>query len=476
MSTDDADAVVVGSGPNGLAAAIELARAGLSVLVCEAHERPGGGMRTAALTEPGFRHDVCSAAHPLAVASPFLRSLDLASLGVELLHPPAPLAHPLDGGRAAVLERSVAATGDTLGADADRWARLVGPVADGFDALLADVLGPLRPPRDPLRLARFGLPALLPATWLARAAFSGEAAPALFAGAASHAQLSLRAPATSSFGLILAAAGHAVGWPVVRGGSERLAEAMVRRAQGLGVRVETGRRVARLEDLPSAPLVLWDTTPAQFLEAAGDRVGAARQLRRFRRGPGAFKVDWALDGPVPWAAEGCARAGTVHVGGPIEEVAAAEEAVARGRHPERPFVLVVQPSVVDETRAPAGKHAVWGYCHVPNGSKVDMTSRIEAQIERFAPGFRDRVLARSVLPPSALEAYNPNYLGGDINGGAQDLGQLFTRPRVAWDPYRLPLPGHFLCSSSTPPGGGVHGMCGAWAARSALRRWSREHP
>ncbi len=471
VSEGHPDAVVVGSGPNGLAAAIELARAGLAVLVCEAHERPGGGMRTDALTESGFSHDVCSAAHPLAVASPFLRSLDLAGAGVELLHAPTPLAHPLDGGRAAVLERSLTATGESLGGDAARWVRLLRPVVNGFDAVLEDVLGPLqRPPRHPVPLARFGLPALLPATWLARAAFSGEAAPALFAGVSSHAMVSLRAPATASFGLLLAAAGHAVGWPVVRGGSERLAEAMVARAHGLGVRIETGRRIARLADLPSAPLVLWDTTPQQFLDAAGDRVGAARQLRRFRRGPGAFKVDWALDGPVPWAAEGCARAGTVHVGGPIEEVAAAEEAVARGQHPERPFVLVVQPSVVDDTRAPAGQHALWGYCHVPNGSTVDMTTRIEAQIERFAPGFRDQIIGRSVLPPAALEAYNENYLGGDINGGAQDYRQLFTRPRVAWDPYRLPLPGHYLCSSSTPPGGGVHGMCGVWAARSALRR------
>ena len=465
------DAVVVGSGPNGLAAAITIARTGRSVLVLEAEETIGGGTRSAELTLPGFVHDVCSTAHPLAVGSPFLGALPLAEHGLELCHPQVPLAHPLDGGTAAVLERSVDATAQGLGSDGSAYRSLIGPLAAGADRLVPELLGPLRPPRHPVLFARFGLSAIRSASGLLRARFGGDNARALLGGCAAHSMLSLRQPISASFGLVLALLGHAVGWPVARGGSQRVAAALAGVLGGCGGRIETGHRVHSLAELPSSRAVLLDLTPRQVVSIAGERLPDRyrRALERFRYGPGVFKLDWALDGPIPWTAQAVARAGTVHLGGTLPELVASEEAVARGRHPERPFVLLVQASLFDSTRAPEGKHMAWAYCHVPNGSTRDMTEAIESQIERFAPGFRDRVLARSATGTADVERHNANYIGGDINGGLQDLRQLFTRPVARPVPYSTPVNGLYICSSSTPPGGGVHGMCGHFAARAALR-------
>jgi phytoene dehydrogenase-like protein len=466
------DAVVVGSGPNGLAAALTLAEAGRSVLVVEGADAVGGGCRSAELTLPGFVHDVCSAIHPLVAGSPFFRSLPLAEMGVELVHPEAPLAHPLPDGAAVMLERSVAATAAALGADVIAYDRLMAPLVRRADALIAAVLAPpLRPPRHPLALARFAPAGPRSAIGLGRR-FATERARALLAGMAAHSFRPLGAPLTAGFGVLLAMLGHAVGWPVVRGGSGRLADAMAARLRLLGGDVETGRMVASLGELPPARAVLLDVAPHQALAIAGDRLpaGYRRRLAGFRRGPGAFKVDWALAGPIPWRAPECARAATVHLGGTMAEIASAEAAVAAGEHPERPFVLLAQQTVADPGRAPAGRHTGWAYCHVPNGSALDMTERIERQVERFAPGFRDLILDRAVRPPALLERENPNYLGGDIVGGLQDLRGVLARPVARPDPYATPAAGVYLCSSSTPPGGGVHGMCGHLAARSALRR------
>jgi phytoene dehydrogenase-like protein len=475
MTGSEVDAIVVGAGPNGLAAAITLARAGRSVIVYEAADEPGGGMRTAELTLPGFRHDPCATIVPLAVASPFFRSVDLAGRGVELIHSDAPFAHPLDDGSAPVLERSVAATAAGLGPpDGARWARLFGPLVRSADDLSAEILRPVvHVPRHPLLLARFGLPALRSAAGLARSRFEGAAARALFAGVAAHAMLPLTRPLGASYALALATFGHAVGWPMARGGSAAVTDALVAELRDLGGEVVTGHRVDAIASLPSARAVLLDVTPRQLLVLAGDRLSAGirRRAARFRYGPGVFKVDWALDGPVPWTASGPRRAATVHLGGPLEEIAASEAAVAAGRHPDRPFVLFVHYAPWDPSRAPAspaGQTTAWAYCHVPSGSTVDMTARIEAQVERFAPGFRDRIIGRAVRGPAAMELDNPNDVGGDINGGIGDVRQLLFRPWPALDPYRVGA-GLYLCSSSTPPGGGVHGMSGVHAARSALR-------
>ncbi len=466
------DAIVVGAGPNGLAAAITLARAGRSVRVYEAAPTAGGGTRTAELTLPGFRHDVCSTILPLTIASPFFRSVDLAARGVQLVHPDAPVAHPLDGGRAAVLERSVAATADGLGgADGRAWQRLFGPLVGDAAKLGPEVLQPVvHLPRHPLALARFGLPALRSARGLARGSFHDETARALFGGISAHSMLRLDRPLSASFALVLATFAHAVGWPMVRGGANALADALVAELEAAGGVIVTGHRVATLADLPPARAVLFDVTPRQLVAIAGDRLTprTRRQAERFRYGSGVFKVDWALDGPVPWSAEGPRRAATVHLGGTLDEIAAAEADVAAGRHPDRPFVLFVQYAPWDPSRAPAGKTTAWAYCHVPPGSTVDMTARIEAQVERFAPGFRDRILALATHSPAQVEAYDENYVGGDINGGIQDIRQLIFRPWPSVDPYRVGE-GLYLCSSSTPPGGGVHGMSGMLAARSALR-------
>lgn len=471
-SADRLDAIVVGAGPNGLAAAITLARAGRTVRVYEAADEPGGGTRTAELTLPGFRHDRCSTILPLTIASPFFASIDLAAHGVELVQPDAPVAHPLDGGRAVVLERSVAATGAGLGGDDGRaWRRLFGPLVRDAGQLGPEILGPVvHVPRHPLALARFGLPALRSAVGLARGRFDGEEARALFAGIAAHSMLRLDRPLSASFGLVLGLYAHAVGWPMVRGGADGVARALVAELEAAGGELVLGRRITDLRDVPAARVVLLDVVPRQLVAIAGDRLSprTRRAAERFRHGPGIFKVDWALDGSVPWTADGARRAATVHLGGAIEEIARSEADVAAGRHPDRPYVLFVQYAPWDPTRAPAGKTTAWAYCHVPAGSSVDMTGRIEAQVERFAPGFRDRILARATHGPADVERHDENYVGGDINGGIQDIRQLILRPWPAIDPYRI-ADGLYLCSSSTPPGGGVHGMSGYHAARSALR-------
>ena len=478
MSSDAVDAVVVGSGPNGLAAAVTMARAGLSVHVIDGAATPGGGCRTEELTLPGFWHDVCSSVHPLASASPFFAGTDLAASGVRLLTPKVAFAHPLDGGRAAAVVGSVDETAAGLGPDDRAYRHLLGPLAQDLPLILPTVLGPLGRtlPGHPLAMARFGAEGLLPVSVLARR-FRGDEAKSLLAGAAAHTMLPLSKPLTSAFGLLFVMIAQAVGWPFVEGGSARLTGALVTELTSLGGRMETGRWVTSLGDLPPARAVLLDVTPRQFVALAGDRLPARsrRELLRFRYGPGVCKVDWALSGPVPWQAPACREAGTVHLGGTFAEVAAAEADVAAGRHPERPFCLVAQAGVVDPGRAPAGQQTLWGYCHVPSGSAVDMSERIEAQIERFAPGFRDLILARSVRTAAEMERHNPNYVGGDITGGAGTLRQTVLRPTPRWNPYRTALPGVYLCSASTPPGGGVHGMCGSWAAKTALADLGSRH-
>jgi phytoene dehydrogenase-like protein len=466
----NADAVVVGSGPNGLAAAVTLARAGLRVDVYEGAATPGGGCRTEELTIPGFLHDVCSAVHPLVSASPFFRTCDLEAGGVTLLQPATAFAHPLDGGRAVAVGDSVDDTAASLGPDAAVYRRLLGPLRRDVDTILATVLVPLRSvPSHPVAMMRFGLTGLLPAERLARR-FSTEEAQALVAGAAAHSMLPLSTPLTGSMALLFITLGHAVGWPVVEGGSARIVGALVSELESLGGRVITDRWVRDLGELPAAGAVLLDVSPMGLLEVGGDRLSAPsrRALERFQYGPGVCKVDWALTGPVPWEATACRGAGTIHVGGTLAEVAAGEAEVAAGRHPERPFCLVAQPGVVDPTRAPPGQQTLWAYCHVPARSTVDMTDRIESQIERFAPGFRDLILARRTTTAAETERHNPNYVGGDINGGRPTLRQTVFRPTVRWNPYRTALKGVYLCSASTPPGGGVHGMCGVGAARTAL--------
>jgi phytoene dehydrogenase-like protein len=466
------DAVVVGSGPNGLAAAITLGEQGWRVLVLEAADSIGGGSRSAALTLPGFVHDVCSAVHPLAAASPFFRRLGLDTLGVELVQPPLPLAHPLDDGTAVLLERSVEKTAAGLGRDGRAYRLLMSSLVEHWEGLIDEVEGPLRVPHHPVTFTRFGLAAMWPATLTARTLFRGTAARAIFAGMAGHSIQSIDRPFTSAFALMLATLGHAVGWPFARGGSQRIVDALAARVRALGGEIETGRRVTSMRDLPDARAILFDLTPRQVLAIAGDELPPIyrRGLEKYRYGPGVFKMDFAVSAPVPWRAPGCDAAGTVHLGGTLEEIAAGEAAVWRGQHPERPYIILAQPSLFDPERAPEHRHTVWAYCHVPNGSTVDMSEPIEAQIERFAPGFRDTVLARSGMNAGEVEAYNSNYVGGDINGGVQDFRQLFTRPVVRRNPYTTPNPRIYLCSSSTPPGGGVHGMCGWYAASSALAR------
>lgn len=464
------DAVVVGAGPNGLAAAIVLARAGFSTLVIEAASTPGGGARTAEVTLPGFHHDICSTVHPLAVASPFFRTLDLQAHGLSWCESPLALAHVLPDGSAVTLARSIAETATELGPDQQAYLDLMSPLVERSSDLLREILGPLRMPRSPWLLAQFGVRALRSAAGFADSHFEAPATRALFAGMAAHAMQPLDAPATAAFGLVLALAGHVAGWPLARGGSAAITNALVRVFRGYGGELSLGRPVLRFEDLPPAKAYLFDVTPRQLLHIARRELplGYVRRLRRFRYGPGVFKLDWALRDVVPWQDARCGQAATVHLSGLFGHVAGAEAAVHRGEVASRPFVIFVQPSQFDSTRAPAGHHTAWAYCHVPLGSRVDATSLIEAEIERFAPGFGARIMARAVSTPSSFESYNANYVGGDINGGSATLAQLFTRPVARLNPYSTPNPRIFLCSSSTPPGGGVHGMCGYWSACSAL--------
>lgn len=469
------DAVVVGAGPNGLSAAVILAQNGLKVLLLEANDTIGGGARTSELTLPGFRHDVCSAIHPLCVMSPALSKMPLADFGLEWRFPPAAIAHPLDDGTAALLEMSVDATAASLGEDGDAYRKLIGPLAAHAKELFDEILRPVRPlPRHPLLMARFGLRAFRSAEQAANR-FRTDRARALFAGCAAHAIRPLDRFATAAFGLVFLVTGHAVGWPCAKGGSSAIVNALGRYFESLGGEIRTGSRVRSMRDVPQSKIVLFDLTPHQLADIAGDELPAAylKKLRRFRHGPGVFKVDYALDGPVPWRAAECAKSATVHVGGTIEEISRHEAAIWRGETTDRPFVLTAQQSLFDETRAPAGKHTFWSYCHVPNGSSEDMTEAIESQIERFAPGFRSRVLARHTMNCAQYQAHDMNFIGGDIAGGANDLVQFVMRPFPALDPYATPNPRLFIGSSSTPPGGGVHGMCGFWAAKSALRRLVR---
>jgi phytoene dehydrogenase-like protein len=472
MSNNGYDAVVVGSGPNGLAAAITLARAGCSVLVLEANATLGGGARSAELTLPGFVHDVCSAVHPLALASPFFGSLSLERFGLKWIQPRIPLAHPLDRGRAACLYRSLDETASALGADASPYRQLMSPLISNWQKLVAEFLQPiLHIPRHPFTLARFGLRAIWPATVLANALFKDEQARALFAGIAAHSFLPLEAVASAAFGIVLGMAAHAVGWPMPHGGAQSLSDALLACLNHLGGKVETNALVRHLNELPSARARLFDLSPWQLLRIAGDRLPRhyRQRLEHFAHAPGVFKVDYALSSAVPWEAEECRQAGTVHLGGTLDEIALAERQVNIGSAAEHPFVLVAQPSIHDETRAPKDHHTLWTYCHTPNGSIFDMVDRLERQIERFAPGFHGCILARCVRSPADLEKANSNLIGGDISGGAANLRQLIARPVFSHVPYRTPLRGVYLCSSSTPPGGGVHGMCGYYAARAALR-------
>ena len=466
------DALVIGSGPNGLAAAITLARAGLSVRVLEAEDTVGGGTRSMALTRPGFVHDVCSTVHALVALSPFFKKLPLEEHGLTFAHPPAPFAHPFDDGTAAIVERSVEATAASLGSDDGRaYRRLVADFAVHADPLMEALLGPPGL-RHPILMARFGLSAIRSADGLARARFKDERTRALFAGAAAHSMVPLDYAATAGYALGLIVAAHAVGWPVARGGSQRVPDALASYLGSLGGEIVTGVRVDSLAQLPPTRAVLCDVTPRQFLRIAADRVpaGYRRRLERYRYGPGVFKMDWALDSPVPWRAPECRRAGTIHLGGSLAEIATSERDAWQGRVSDRPYVLAVQPTLFDPTRAPDGKHTLWAYCHVPHGSPADMTARIESQIERYAPGFRDCIAARHAMGTAEMERHNANLVGGDIAGGAADLAQLFARPVASWNPYATAVTNVYLCSSSTPPGVGVHGMCGHYAARAALER------
>jgi phytoene dehydrogenase-like protein len=465
----DYDAVVVGSGPNGLAAAITMQQAGLSVLLVEAKDVIGGGLRSAELTLPGYVNDICSAIHPLAVGSPFFKTLPLDKYGLEFVYPTIAAAHPFDDGTAAALHKPVERTAEALGKDEQSYLKLMEPLVKDWPALAPEVLGPLRFPEHPINMARFGLNALTSATWLARR-FRTKQARGLWAGMAAHAIQPLSNAATSAIGLVLLMAGHSGGWPIPKGGSKAIANALTSYFVALGGSIETNFYVRSLGQLPSSHAVLFDVTPRQLLQIAGHTFSSIYkwQLNRYRYGMGVFKIDWALNEPIPFVAPECRHAGTIHLGNTLEEIANSEQLTSEGKHPEKPFILLAQQSLFDASRAPEGKHTAWAYCHVPNGSEVDMTERIEKQVERFAPGFKDRILATHVMNTTQIEAHNPNYIGGDINGGIIDIGQLFTRPALRRSLYKTSAKGIYICSSSTPPGGGVHGMCGYHAAKRAL--------
>lgn len=464
------DAIVVGAGPNGLAAAIELARRGKRVCIYEANDSIGGGARSASLTLPGFVHDICSAVHPLAVGSPFFKTLSLTNYGLEFIFPPAAVAHPFDDGSAILLHRSIEETSAQLGADADSYRRFLTPLVRDWEVLAPELLGPIHFPRHPFAMARFGLNAIRSASGFVRSRFKEERTRTFFAGLAAHSCISLDQLGTAAFGLVLLTLGHKVGWPIPRGGTQNISHALAEYLKDLGGEIVTGVRVQSLDDLVPSACVLFDLTPRQLLNIMGDRFPARFQtkLSQYRYGPGVFKLDWALDAPVPWRAAECTQAATVHLGGSLAEIEASESAVWKGKVADHPFVLLTQPSLFDPSRAPEGKHTLWAYCHVPTGSTVDMTERIQNQIERFAPGFRARILSRSAMSPAQMERHNANLVGGDITGGVQTLSQLFTRPTI--HTYNTPLKDIYICSSSTPPGGGVHGMCGYHAARAALRK------
>lgn len=471
------DAVVIGSGPNGLAAAICLTRAELSVLIVEANDTIGGGARSAGLTLPGFIHDVCSTIHPLAVASPFFQTLPLDKFGLEYIEPPASLAHPLADGTAVLLKKSIEETGETLGADRENYRKLIQPFVENWSDLAPEILAPLHFPKHPFLMARFGLKAFHSARGFAEKYFDAPRARAVFAGCAAHSMIPLEDLPGAAIGLVLTIMAHSVGWAFPRGGTQKISDALAGYFLSLGGEIETKTRVKNIDELPSSRVVLFDITPRQILKIAGHRLPASyrRRLENYKYGAGVFKMDFALNDPVPWKVKDCGLAATVHLGGTFDEIAASEREVQRGQISKEPFVLLAQNSLFDQTRAPAGKHAAWAYCHVPNGSTFDMTTRIENQIERFAPGFRDCILAKSVMSPADLENYNANYIGGDIGGGANILSQLFTRPAVRRNPYSIPAKGLYICSSSTPPGGGVHGMSGYHAAQTVLTKEFGKH-
>jgi len=464
------DAVVVGSGPNGLSAAIFLQQTGLSVLILEAKEQIGGGLRSAELTLPGYLHDVCSAIHPLAVSSPFLKTLPLKNHGLYFVYPEVSAAHPFDNGDAAVLKGTAEETASGLGSDAGAYLELLEPLLRKWPDLLSDILGPLGIPDHPLDLASFGLKALRSASAMT-AKFRTEKARGLWAGMAAHSMQPLGNLTTAAIGMVLLATGNKVGWPIPIGGSKAIADSLSSYFLSLGGRIQTGVPVKSMSDIPKASAILFDLTPKQLLEIAPERFSPLYrwQLQRYRYGMGIFKIDWALDGQVPFKSEACRKAGTIHLGNTFEEIEAAEKMVSRGQHPDKPFVLFAQQSLFDSSRAPEGKHTAWAYCHVPHGSETDMTAAIENQVERFAPGFKDLILAKHTMNTRQVEVYNPNYIGGDINGGVIDITQLFTRPVLSVSPYQTSAKGIYICSSSTPPGGGVHGMCGYHAARQVLK-------
>ena len=466
------DATVIGSGPNGLAAAITLAQNGKKVLVLEAKDTIGGGTRTAEITLPGFHHDICSAIHPLGIASPFFRNLPLKDFGLEWIFPPIAVAHPLDDGSAANLSNSVEESSASLGLDGRAYQRMITPLVAAWQEILSDILGPFPlPPRHPFSLIRFGLHAVRSAKGVAESQFQDTPARALLAGLAGHGMLPLEESTTASIALVLGLLSHAVGWPIPKGGSQAISNAMAAYLETLGGEIITGQEVTSLDQLPGSRLIMLDVTPRQVVEICGDKLppGYRKKLDGYRYGPGVCKVDYALSGPIPWKDAICAQAGTVHLGGTLEEISISERAVWRGEHPEKPLVLLAQQSLFDDSRAPAGQHTAWAYSHTPHGSSRDVSQNIAAQIERFAPGFSDQILEKHVYTATEMQSYNPNYIGGDINGGVQDWRQLFTRPVARWSPYTTPVKGLYICSSSTPPGGGVHGMCGYHAAIRALR-------
>jgi len=467
MSEKKYDAVVVGSGPNGLAAAITLAQAGHSVLVIEAQTTIGGGLRSADLTHTGCIHDICAAVHPLGMASPFFNSLELSTYGLGWLNPLVPLAHPLDDGTAVLLERSLTTTAENLGTDGRNYWRLMRPLVNNWDKLLPDILSPLHLPKHPMAFGRFGITAGQSAGYVIFKNFRNKKARALFAGIAAHGKMPLDKPGSAAFGLLLGAAGHAVGWPLAKGGSQQIAAALQKHFMEMGGEVETGSEVQSLAELPQSKVVLLDITAKQLATIAGTKLAENKKMKlaQHRYGPGVFKMDWVLEGSIPWKAQDCFKAATVHVGGTFEEIAGAEEEVWKGEHPNFPFVLLVQPGLFDETRAPKGRQTAWAYCHVPNASTVDMSERIETQIERFAPGFRSRIRARNMMNTAELEAENANYVGGDIAGGVRNPFGLFLKPGN----YNTSMKGVYICSSSMPPGAGVHGMCGYFAAKKAMR-------